>query len=146
MKAIQASHALKCGGKHFRAGETLLVGKGKDVSTKDAKYLVASGAAYEVVAPSNDVSVDELLLVEDLSTLSVAQLKRMCKELNLTPYANKKEAELVAMLEEYRGDDVVNVDAMSEEELLALADEEGVVVGEYADIEELRKIIVEALG
>jgi len=145
MKAIKTEIAIKCGGKHFKAEDTLLVGKGKDISTKDAEYLVENGAACEVVVPKdeNKPSIEELLEVEDLSTLSVAQLKSICKHLGLTPYSNKKESELIEMIEAYRNDDAVDLDALNEDELRELAEEEGIVIPEDADAEQIRQIIEE---
>ena len=148
MKAIKTEIAIKCGGKHFKAEETLLVGKGKDISTKDANYLVEYGAAFEIVAPKdeNKPSIDELLEVDDLSTLSVVQLKSICKHLGLTPYTNKKESELIEMVEAYRNDEAIDLDAMDENELRELAEEEGIVIPEDSDAEKIRQIIEEELA
>lgn len=148
MKAIKTNFAIKCGGKHFKAEETLLVGKGKDISLKDAKYLVEADAALEVVAPSKDedsMNIDEMLAVDNLSTLSVSQLKSVCKHLGLTPYSGKKESELIEMIEAYRNDDTVDIDAMDEDELRILAEEEGISMPEDADAEKMREILEEEL-
>lgn len=149
MKAIKTEIAIKCGGKHFQAEEILLVGKGKDISLKDAKYLVGADAAIEVVAPSKNEdtkSIEEMLEVEDLSTLNVSQLKAICKHLGLTPYSGKKESELIEMIESHRNSDVFDIDIMDEDELRTLAEEEGISIPENADIEMIRQIIDEALG
>jgi len=149
MKAVKTNSAIKCGGKHFKAGETLLVGKGKEISLKDAKYLVNAGAVFEVVAPTKEkenVSVEEMLEVADLSTLSVAQLKAICKDRNLTPYSNKKEHELIEMIEEYRNDTSVDLDLLSRDELIVLADEEGIAISDEMSDEEIRETIDEAMA
>ncbi|MEN4053785.1 hypothetical protein [Sulfurimonas sp. NWX79] len=149
MKAIKTEIAIKCGGKHFKAEETLLVGKGKDISLKDAKYLVGADAAIEVVAPAKNedtISIEEMLEVEDLFTLNVSQLKAICKHLGLTPYSGKKESELIEMIESHRNSDVFDIDVMDEDELRTLAEEEGISIPENADIEMIRQIIDEALG
>lgn len=149
MKAIKTNFAVKCGGKHFKAQQTLLVGKSKDITLKDAKYLVDVDAATEVVAPSKDeevMSIDEMLQVEDLKTLSVSQLKSICKHLKLTPYSGKKETELIEMIKKYRNSELIDLDAMDEDALRKLAQEEAIDIPEDADVETIREIIEEALG
>jgi len=149
MKAIKTNFSIKCGGKHFKAEETLLVGKGKDITLKDARYLIDSDAATEVVAPSkdeNNMSIEDMLEVEDLKTLSVSQLKGICKHLKLTPYSGKKEAELIEMIEEYRNNEIIDIDAMNEDELRKLAQEEDIGIPEDAELETIREIIEEALS
>lgn len=142
MKAIKTHHAVKCSGKHFLAGMVLIVGKGKDLNLKDAKYLVDAGAAEEAIEPSKDenkMTIEQMADLEDLKVLNVKDLKAVCKYLGVVGYSDKKEDALIEMIDSFRSD--VNLDDMSEEELRTLAAEEGVIIPEGSDIEAIRTLL-----
>jgi len=83
MKAIQTKNAIKAGGKHFKAHETLLVGRGKDISLKDAKYLLGLDAVIEVVAPSKkkvEAKLEDETEEIDIDKMNEKELRKLAEE------------------------------------------------------------------
>lgn len=152
MDAIKLLNSAKVGGKLRKAKEVLTVGKGKDIDAKDAEFLIEHGAAEETFKPSNaqpspksdELSVEEMADLEDLSQLKVDDLKKVCEHFGLEEYKSLNKKELIALIEEHRGD--VNIDDMDEEALRELAEEEDITLPDGADIETIRKIIAMSLG
>jgi len=149
MKAIKTCNAIKVGGERHEAGKTLLVGKGKDISLKDAQAVVDAEAAQEVVEPSDekgDVGVEEMAQVEDLNSLNVTQLKLVCEHLGGTQIPGKK-ADLINLIESIRSPkDILDLDAMDESQLRALAADEAVDLSGITDVEAIRNVLENELG
>ncbi len=152
MEAIKLLNSAKVGGKLRKAKEVLTVGKGKDIDVKDAEFLIEHGAAEETVKPStsqtasksDELSVEEMADLEDLSQLKVDDLKKVCEHLEIEDYKSLNKKELIALIEEHRG--AVDIDEMDEDALRDLAEEEGITLPDDADIETIRKIIATSLG
>lgn len=152
MKAIKTNNAVTHSGKHFNAGTILLVGKGKDINDKDAEYLIEIGAAIETVEPTedksqNEMAIEEMVMLEDLSQLTNKELKSICAHLGLEKYSNLNQAALVSLIEEHRnsGGDI-DLDTLTEEELRALAQKEGIELRDDMDIETIRDLLDAELG
>lgn len=150
MKAVKLLNSAKIGGKLRKSKEVLLIGKGKDIDLKEAEYLVEHGAAEETVEPSaqivpkDELSVEEMAALEDLSELTVAELKKVCEHLGLEEYSKLNKAGLIKLIDEHRNG--INIDEMSEDELRALAEKEGIAIPDEMDIESIRDLIAAELG
>lgn len=150
MKAIRLLNSAKVGGKLRKSKEVLIVGKGKDIDLKEAEYLVVHGAAEETVEPSTTanvkdiLSVEEMVIMEDLGQLKVEDLKNVCKFLELEEYSNLNKAGLIKLIDQHRNG--INVDEMNEDELRNLAEKEGIDIPNDMDIELIRDLIAAELG
>lgn len=150
MKAIKLLNSAKIGGKLRKSKEVLLIGKGKDIDLKEAEYLVEHGAAEETVEPSaqtvpkDGISVEEMATLEDLSVLTVAQLKKVCEHLGLEDYSNLNKPSLIKLIDEHRNG--INIDEMDEDALRALAKKEGIDIPDEMDVESIRDLIAAELG
>lgn len=152
MKAIKTSNAVNHSGKHFNAGEILLVGKGKDINDKDAEYLIEIGAAEETVEPTEDkqkdeLAIDEMATLADLSQLTIKDLKSVCAYFRLEDYSNLNKAALITLIEDHRdGGGDIDLDTLNEDELRTLAAKEGIDISGVVDIEAIRDLIDAELG
>jgi len=152
MEAIKLLNSAKVDGKLRKAKEVLTVGKGKDIDVKDAEFLIKHDAAEETVKPStsqaspkgDELSVEEMAELEDLSQLKVDDLKKVCGYFGLEGYKSLNKDDLIALIEEHRG--AIDIDKMDEDALRELAEEEGITLPDDADIETIRKIIATSLG
>ncbi|MFZ5375100.1 MAG: Rho termination factor N-terminal domain-containing protein [Campylobacterota bacterium] len=152
MEAIKLMNSAKVGGKLHKAKAVLVVGNGKDIDVKDAEYLVAHGAAEETFKPSStqpspkgdELSVEEMAVLDDLSQLKVDDLKKVCEYLGLEKYSSMNKKELIALIEDHRG--IVDIDEMDEDALRELAEEEGITLPDDSDIDTIRKIIATSIG
>lgn len=150
MKAIKLLNSAKVGGKLCKTNKVLVVGKGKDIDLKEAEYLVGHGAAEEAVEPSkqtvpkDELSIEEMAAHEDLSELTVAELKKVCEHLGAEGYSNLNKEKLIKLIDEHRNG--INIDEMGEDELRALAEKEGIEVPDDMDVELIRDLIATELG
>lgn len=119
---------------------------GKELKTKDAERFVEHGAITRHFEEDDGMSIEDMAQVADLKSLKVQDLKSVCKHLGIQGYSNKKEDELISMIEKVRNPKDINLDELSEEELRELAKEEGVELSKDADIEAIRFILENELG
>ena len=150
MKAIKLLNSAKICGKLRKSKEVLLIGKGKDIDLKEAEYLVEHGAAEDTVEPSaqtlpkDELSVEEMAVLEDLSVLKDTELKKVCKHFGLEKYSSLNKAGLIKLIDEHRNG--INIDEMNEDELRALAEKEGIDIPDEMGIESIRDLIAAELG
>lgn len=88
---LKAINQITDGKITYKAGDVF------DTSSAFPESLVTTGAA-EYLIPIVDEVVD-IELPEDLTELTISELKDICKKIGLSGYSNKREAGLIAMIE-----------------------------------------------
>ena len=140
--------SIKMDGKLHLPGEKFELGK--DMTVKDAKHFFERDAIDHYFEDDDtedeSASIEEMAQVKDLKSLSVKDLKAVCKHLGLKGYSSKNEADLIEMINASRNPEEIDLDAMDEDELRALAEEEGVELSEGADVEDIRMLLEAELG
>ena len=147
---IYTDTAVRLGGKLVAPGETLTVGP--DLPAKTAERFVAVGAAHRVVSDEG-IDVEALAQTPDLASLKVDQLKLVAGYYDADIAGLKTKADIVEAVTAARDgadeDDepnVLDLDAMSIDDLRDLADELGVPYTDDDTAEALRTAIDEAHG
>ena len=89
MKLI-AKNTISNGAKTYNRGDVF------ETDEHFTENLVQSGSADYVEPPVEDKIIE---VPEDLTELNVKELKALCKELGIKGYSDKKEDELINMIE-----------------------------------------------
>ena len=128
-----------------------------ELGDKDAKRLVGLGcvretseAVTEKETETKAANVAEVL-IEDLTPELVNKLKQkellsVAKRMDLVTDDNKAATLKAAILKAIDKEEVINLDEMDEDDLRALADEEGVDILDQMDVTGIREILAEALA
>ncbi len=121
---------------------------GKEIGIKEANRFFENDAVKHHFENEGDQGMDtaQLAGLEDLSSLKVSELKNVCEYLGLEGFSSMNKPDLIVLIEESRKEEGSAFDDMDEEELRALAEEEGLDIPEDATTEAIRAIVEAAFN
>lgn len=151
---IIAVTSVKLDGELHKPGKIFEVGK--NITAKAAKRFFEHDAVKryfeeDKVANSeqneNDMTIEEMAVLEDLTVLKVPDLKKVCEHLGLEGYSSMNKPDLIKLIEASRNvDEDVDLDELDLVALKALATDEEIEFDDDVDEETLRDIIEEAMA